>query len=143
MKFFATSEIDKSVSKKLMPVQNEISREIIQVIDGKNYGSGIDNWGYIAICCTPELYKVGFFTERKYFSHKKRDLDMRLRIDYQAMLRAEEKDVFRLICNSILRSIDVAENELMIGRNKVHIKDFNFTSFRNDLIQLFNKNHWL
>lgn len=136
MKFFATSETYKTVSEKIRMARNIIEGKIKLFVKNKNYGESIIDWGYITICDVPEIYEAGFFKEIKKYSNKKKEVEFRLRIDYDKMLKANEKETFRLICESILRSIDIAESELKI-------KDFDFSSFRNDLTHLFRKENWI
>lgn len=143
MRFFMSGEIYKTVGDKIRPVCNTINKQISEFLLDKNYGDGIQDWGYIIICNPPEILDGGFLKERKHFFKKNKDLDMRLQVDYDKMLKADEKEVFKLICNSILRSIDLAENELKVGRNPLKIKDFEFDAFRKDLTELFNDKGWL
>lgn len=136
MKFFATSEAYKTVSSKLMTAQNVIEKKIISLINEKNYGNDVTFWGYISISNPSKLYDAGFFKEIKKYSKKKKEVECRLRIDYDKMIKADEKEALRLVCESILRSVDIAEKELKI-------KNFDFTVFRDDLLTLFRREHWI
>jgi hypothetical protein len=126
MKFFATSESYKDISKKLVTAQNAIAAELEPFLKDKNYG----------ICCPPEIYNAGFFKEIKKYTKNETDVELRLKIDYTSMLEAEEEKVFALLCESILRGIDIAEHELKIS-------DFDFGAFRKDVTNLFKKEGWL
>lgn len=132
MKFFTTSEVSATVGNKIRPVRNVIEAKIKSFLEDKSYGNGIADWGHIIICEDKEE----IFPEIKKYSEKKKDLDLRLKIDYLSMVNASEKDIYRLICKSMLRGIDVAENQLKI-------QEFDFTTFRKDLNELFNKEGWL
>src|SRR6266571_6697230 len=125
MKFFITSETDKAVGEKIGKAIVEIQKAVNLAIADKQYGEGITYWGYICIAMTSDTYNAGFFKERTFYSQKNKETDFRLKIDYDEVLKASEEKTLKLICGSILRSIDIAESK--------KIKDFDFNSFRNDL----------
>jgi hypothetical protein len=52
------------------------------------------------------------------------------------MLKASEKELFKLICNSIIEGIDIVQKELSVD-------NFDFEAFRNDLVSLFKKEGWV
>jgi len=136
MNFFITSEAFETVGQKMRDVYIQINPKINALIKEKNYGLGVSEWGHICISCPPEVYESGFFKEIKKYSKKVTDVELRLRIDYEEMLKADKKSVFSLICASILRGVDIAEHELKV-------KNFEFESFRNDLTNLFKEEGWL
>jgi predicted transcriptional regulator len=135
MKIFITGEVHASIIEKFRNALLKI-REVINKINNKSYGGGIKNWGYISIINPESFYQEGFLNERKHYAKKKKDLDMRLKIDYQKVLNASEIEMFNLISNSILSSVDIAEHELKIS-------DFNFNAFRTDLTNLFKVEGWI
>ncbi len=143
MKFYSTAEVYKTVSDKLMKLQNQIEHKINQFLENKNYGDGLEHWRYLSVINPPAIYEAGFFPETKRYVKKEKSVEFRLRIDYEEMLKANEKEASKLICDSILRSVDIAESELKIGKNLIHIKDFDFQSFRNDLTHLFQQEGWI
>lgn len=135
--FFMTGETDAAIGDdKIRFNRDSIPDKIKSWVSTTNYGAGIDFWGHIIICCEPEMYAAGFFPEIKKYTKKDRTVELRLRIDYDAMLNADEHGASKLICESILRGVDIVEHELKV-------KDFNFDAFRADLISLFKKEGWL
>lgn len=136
MNFFATAEAYNTISRKLVDIQNVISAKLNSLLKEKKYGNGILDWGHISICNPAEFYEAGFFNEIRKYYKKEKDLDLRLKIDYEAMLKADEQEVFGLVCESILRGVDIAEHELKIN-------NFDFRAFRNDLTASFKKEGWL
>jgi Immunity protein 44 len=136
MKFFITSEAYKTVGKKMSDVYTQISPKINTNLKEKNLGSGVSDWGHICISCPPDVYDSGFFKEIKKYRKSSTEVELRLRIDYEEMLKVDEKGVFKLICSSILSGVDIAEHELKI-------KDFEFSSFRNILTKLFKEEGWI
>lgn len=136
MKFFITSEAFETVGKKMNEAYVPIGSKIESLLRDKQYGDGVIFWGHICISCPSDFYKSGFFKEIKKYTKKNKEVEMRLRIDYEMMLDADQKEVFRLICESILKSIDIAEKELKI-------KSFDFIAFRNDLKDLFKQEGWI
>src|SRR3989344_6133481 len=136
MKFFITGEVDAPVGEKIRLVIIQIEPKINTLFSKKNYGAGITYWGYITVCCAPEVYESGYFKEIRKYTKKENEVDLRLRVGYEEMLKADKKEVFRLICMSILEGVDIAEHELKI-------KDFDFQAFRDDLTSLFKKERWV
>ncbi|SRR6266404_7162354 len=136
MRFFITSEAYKTVSKKMSDAYIQMEPKIKSLFEGHTYGDGVVYWGHICICCPPEVYQSGFFKEIRKYTEKDKDIEFRLRIDYEAMVIAEKKEVFELICKSILNGVDIAENEFKV-------KDFNFKGFRDDLIDCFTSEGWI
>jgi len=136
MKFFITSEMDEIVANKVRFNRNSVEQKIKELIKEKNYGSGISYWGHIIICCAPEAYEAGLFKEIRKYSKKEKEVELRLRIEYEDMLRADKKKVFKLISESILKGVDIAESEFKIN-------DFDFKSFRSNLLNLFIKQGWM
>jgi hypothetical protein len=136
MRFFITGETYKTVGEKMRIAENQIEPQIESLFTDRDYGSGIVYWGHINICCPPEVYDSGFFKEIKKYTKKDKEVELRLKVDYDTTLHANEKEVFALICQSILRGVDIAEHELKI-------KDFDFGAFRDDVTTLFQKEGWI
>lgn len=136
MRFFITGETYSTVAEKTRITIVKIGPKINSLFTKQNYGTGITYWGHIIISGPSEMYQAGFFKEIKKYIKKKNDVETRLRVDYEEMLRAEGQDVFKLICQSIFRSVDIAENEFKI-------KDFDFRAFHDDLTSLFKKEGWI
>lgn len=137
IQFFMTGEIESSVNNKLNFFgTNSIAGKIKSYVSARDYGPGVSDWAHIVICMTPDTYEAGFFKEIKKYTKKDKEVELRLRIDYDEMLTADENEVNKLICESILRGVDIVEHELKV-------KDFNFGGFRDDLIVLFKKEHWI
>jgi hypothetical protein len=128
--------MDEDVSNIVRFDRNSVENKIQTLLADKDYGNGISYWGHILIASTPEVYNAGFFKEIKKYRKKKTELELRLRVDYKKLKKADNSETLKLICESILKGVDIAEHEL-------RIKDFEFASFRNDLTNLFTKEGWI
>lgn len=135
-RFFMTGEIDSSVFEKINSGMNSIEERIRLSLSTRDYGKGITYWGQIVICMPNEVYESGYFKEIKKYTVKFGEVELRLKIDYKVMLKADKQEAAKLICKSILRGVDIAENEL-------EIEDFDFMAFRKDIRELFSKEGWL
>ena len=135
-KFYRSSEAHITIDEKLTPIQKEVGLKINNLLYGKNYGISIENWRYLSIINPRSFYDDGFFRETNRYSKKEHSVEFRLRINYLDFLKADTKKAYELICKSILRSVDIAET-------KFKIKDFDFSSFRNDLKHLFKEEGWM
>ena len=70
------------------------------------------------------------------YSGSKKEVELRLKIDYDDVVNGDEKKLYTLFTDSILRGVHIAESELKID-------DFDFKRFRADLNELFSKEGWL
>lgn len=137
MKFLISSEVYKEVGEKVRRVFHLSMEKLIKEnFLNKSYGGGIETWGYIPIVMPADLLPQQFFQEIKKYRKNKKEVEFRLKIDYDKFLTAGEREVSKMIAESMLRSVDIAEAEF-------GIKDFDFASFRNDLKSYFKEKGWI
>jgi hypothetical protein len=136
MKFFLGAEMFASVADKIRPVRNQAESKIKKQLEKNDYGNGVVDWGHIIVVNPQDLYDEGFLPEIKKYKKNTGEVELRLHIDYIKMLKASEKELFKLICNSIIEGIDIVQKELSVD-------NFDFEAFRNDLVSLFKKEGWV
>ena len=117
-------------------VRNSIGQKISKMAEMKDYGQSVSYWGHISIVNPSSVYDKGFYPEVKKYSGSKKEVELRLKIDYDDVVNGDEKKLYTLFTDSILRGVHIAESELKID-------DFDFKRFRADLNELFSKEGWL
>jgi immunity protein 44 of polymorphic toxin system len=77
-------------------------------------------------------------TKRKCTNGHKSDkaVEFRLRIDLDAFRAADEPTRKRLICEALLRSLDILDQ-------KKKILDFDYHKLREDFLEIARREHWL
>lgn len=136
MELFISGEIDSTIGEKYRVSINKISSEVNRYLENKKYGAGLKLWGFIGIVMKPGLLGPEFFKEIKRYRKSKEETEFRLKIDYDQVVKADEKDTSRLICESILRSIEIARAEFKIP-------NFDLDIFEADIRECFKKQGWV
>lgn len=130
MRLWLSSEVDAEVDEKDRIVSNRISSFVNPNLVDKNYGSGVVVWGHINIIMKKGVLPDNFFQEIKKYHLRNKQIEFRLKIDHQKFLVADDKTAAQLICQSILRSVEIARKEFKIP-------DFDLDSFEVDLRRCF------
>lgn len=137
MRFITSSETYKNIGHETTKLLDlAIKPKINELIKDKSYGDGVVEWAYLTISLPDGYLPPEFFTEIKRYRKSKKEVEFRLKVDNGKLSKANQKEAYALFCESILRSIDIAESELKI-------KDFDFAAFRNDLQFLFQSEGWI
>jgi len=125
-----SGEIDSGAYDSFSQISNEIEARI-KNLESNEYGTEIDSLGIIPIIVnlTPDLENAGFFKERMLFSHKKKEADYRLRIDYNRFINSDNRMKKLLIIKNIIDSIR------LLGKKAK--KDFNAKKLEDDILMLF------
>lgn len=136
MKLWTSGEVHGDIGDKIIRLQKIIEKKVNEYLEHKNYGGGMILWGYMSIVLPSDLLPPSFFQEIKRYRKNKKETEFRLKIDYDQLVKADEKDTHRLICESILRSIEIARTEFKIV-------DFDLDVFEKDLKECFKKQGWV
>lgn len=135
MRFGISAEVHTSVGDKVRPLIFKIKEIVNSYIENKNYGDGVVYWGYVPIILPSSFLPPEFFQEIKRYRKSKKETEFRLKIDYGQLIKANEKEVYGLICESILRSIEIARSEFKISQ-------FDLDAFEADIKECFRKEGW-
>lgn len=107
MEIFLSAEIEGPATSKWFVLQKEFSL-LLSVLHKKDYGEQLNSIGIISIIMRDEYFEDGGHKERKYYSKTRKEADIRLRINYNDFLRANEADRKKLYIAHILDSIYIA-----------------------------------
>ena len=107
MEIFLSAELGGPASNKWFELQKEFSPLLSRLRD-LNYGESLKSIGIISILMPDDFYVDGGYKERKYYNKKKKEADIRLRMDYKKFLLASRTDRRRLYISHILDAIRIA-----------------------------------
>ena len=129
MNFFISGEVNAAVGKDFMNLVREIDKKLLP-LKQKNYGEAVEKIDIIPIVVliTPEYEH--FYKERKLFSKKNKDADIRLRIDYEKFLNGDIETRRILILKNIIDSIRI------VGMKAK--KDFDAITLEKDVLEIFD-----
>lgn len=104
MKIFLSAEIEGPVTSRWFAIQREFSMALAQ-LEHRHYGDELISIGIISILMREEFFADGAYKERIYYSKKRKDADVRLRIDYYSFLKASKEKRKEIYIDHILESI--------------------------------------
>lgn len=107
MDIFLSAEIEGSATSKWFKLQKEFS-ETLKKLNGNNYGASLTSIAIISIIMREEFFEDGAYKERKYYNKRKKEADIRLRINYKKFIIAKEDERRKIYIDHILESIRVA-----------------------------------
>ena len=136
MKLWTSGEVHGDVGDKIINNLKIIERKVNNYLENKNYGEGVVLWGYISIVLPSSLLPPSFFQEIKRYRKSKKETEFRLKLDYDQLVKADEMERHFLICESLLRSVEIARTELKIP-------NFDLSEFAKDLKECFKKEEWV
>jgi hypothetical protein len=106
MKLWMSAEIEADIADENRAVRNEVERAINARIGTRSYKLHLNGWDVIVI-----LRDDDEFPEITEYSHRRRDMDFRLRLDYTKFNAASHSARCRMYINLLLRSIDILQEK--------------------------------
>lgn len=107
MDIFLSAEIEGPITNKWFNLQ-KIFSEKLRKINDRNYGDNLTSIAVISILMREQFFEDGGYKERKYYSVKRKEADIRLRIDYKDFMKASAEKREMIYRNHILESIQIA-----------------------------------
>ena len=107
MDIFLGAEIEGSATSKWFELQKEFS-ELLLELKNKNYGLELKYIGIISIIMRTNYYEEGGYKERSYYSKKRKEADIRLRLDYVDFVKASKEERKQIYIEHILEAIRIA-----------------------------------
>ncbi|MEL7252316.1 MAG: hypothetical protein AAFO03_28150 [Bacteroidota bacterium] len=106
--------------------------KLYEEIDFESYGKGLSKFYFTFIVTQPQnkLHQPG-----RYFSRKKRALEVAIRLPYEEVYHASEEDTFRMLEAAFLQGIE------QIGEVKLPAP-FDFEAFKTDVAKIFEDKDW-
>ena len=110
MEIFLGAETEGPATRKWFDLQKEFSVLLAEIKD-EDYGDSLTSIGIISIIMHPEYFDGDGYKERKYYSRKKKEADIRLRINYTDFVNASKETRKGIYISHILEAITIAGNK--------------------------------
>ena len=110
MEIFLGAEIEGPATSKWFDLQKEFS-ELLEELKDENYGDSLTSIGIISILMHPEYFEGEGYKERRYYSRKNKEADIRLRINYTDFVNANKETRKVIYISHILEAITIAGNK--------------------------------
>ena len=110
MEIFLGAEIEGPATSKWFDLQKEFS-ELLGELKDENYGDSLTSIGIISILMHPEYFEGEGYKERRYYSRKNKEADIRLRINYTDFVNANNETRKGIYISHILEAITIAGNK--------------------------------
>ena len=107
MEIFLSAEAEGPATSKWFILQKEFASALAQ-LKHRHYGDDLTSIGIISILMRDEFFVGGGYKERTHYSRKRKDADIRLRIDYQTFIKASKEMQKEIYLNHIVESIRIA-----------------------------------
>ncbi|MCG8612680.1 MAG: Imm44 family immunity protein [Pseudomonadales bacterium] len=131
MKLWIGSEYEEDIGDQLREARNFVEEDINKTIEDKTYEIELDDWDCIAIIMNDDP----FHDEVIKYSKKKRDMDFRLKINFDEFRSADSLGRQKLIYQMLLRSLNLL---LEKGANEAGVN-----ALVQDVSVVANKNGWM
>ena len=134
MIFFMSSEFDGRFDDFEEPfriVQNDIEEKIKANLENNDYEKDVEDFGIIPIIMKfgDEMDGEVWYKERLLFKKKKKEADIRLRIDYDTFVKGDNQTKKLLLIDNIIKSIEALSKKT---------KDFKAEELISDILSLFD-----
>lgn len=110
MEIFLGAEIEGPATSKWFDLQKEFS-ELLGELKDESYGDSLTSIGIISIFMHPEYFEGEGYKERRYYSRKNKEADIRLRINYTDFVNANKEIRKGIYISHILEAITIAGNK--------------------------------
>ena len=107
MEIFLGAEIEGPATSKWFELQKEFSQLLLAIKD-IDYGITLTRISIISIIMRPEFFQEGGYKERRYFSKKAKEADIRLRMNYSEFITARTEQRKKIYVAHILEAIFIA-----------------------------------
>ena len=131
MKLWMSAEYEGDIDTELRESSNFVEEEINRVIESKSYPIELESLDCIMIIMQDDPN----FDEVIKYSKKKRDMDFRLKIDYEKFVSASNEGRQKLIYEMLNRSL-----ELLLSKG---VSEKGIGMLRDDLTRLALNNNWV
>lgn len=107
MEIFLGAESEGPATSKWFILQKEFT-PLLKPLKSNNYGDALTNIGIISILLRDQYFEGGGYKERRYYSKKNKEADIRIKMDYHKFLRANSEAARKMYIEHILESISIA-----------------------------------
>lgn len=120
------------VADSYRKARNHIEKIVNDTISDRDYGRAVKQWAFISILLPSDI--EGYQEIIKYHKTQK-VIEFRLKIDYRSFKDGNEVAHKRLICEALLRSLQMLSES--------NIKNFDHVQLKDDFLEIARTNQWL
>ena len=106
MDVFFTSFTEGSIGDKASAIYYPTDQTLKEELCDKNYGSGLSQWFLMFVINSSRMQGYDA-PERVMYKKKSKELDMRLKIDFESFKQGDEAVRRKLLYSCMLRSLDL------------------------------------
>ena len=116
MRIFITIEAQNCTENGLAEIMREVDKELSFVTDEKlehidNYGTEFQEIAIIPSCMDDNFWEILGWKERKQIWRKKKEADIRLRMDYYKFMKESYENKRLMFIDIIIKSIQVVQEK--------------------------------
>lgn len=112
MDFFISIEAEKADESGIAHIMGDINKKLSFLKkDNPDYGTEFDSVSVIPTCVSESMWQALGWKERRSIGYKKKQADIRLRMDYDRFIRETNENKLLLFTEIIVRSILVVQTK--------------------------------
>ncbi len=104
--FFSAEAHFTKAGGLIVKVANRVEKKFNEMYTKKYENQELESITIVFVCLTQQMMKEGVLKERNYISHKNKYADMRLWIDSDEYIKADEEKRKQMIWNIISRALN-------------------------------------
>ena len=112
MKLFISIEAERSEETGIDNILTEVRKKLSFLSeDTEAYGTEFSEISVIPVCVSEEMWQTLGWNERKLISRKKKEADIRLKMDFQRFNKADAEEKYILFADIIVKSVLVVKEK--------------------------------
>lgn len=133
MKLWMSAELSGTYVEPYFEVSKTIENTFNQTLSENDYGQSVEKWVYIGILLPQGI--AGYHQESEDYRKNDKKLYFRLTIDSEQFKRGDKATQMQLVCQSLLRSLDLPVVKKLLS--------FNSEQLKKDFTKLCEEQNWL
>ncbi len=112
MKLFISIESEKTAESGLADIMKEIRNKLSFLFEDTDiYGTEFDSIAIIPTCVSDDIWQISGWKERKRINRKKKEADIRLKMDYHRFINETDKNKYLLFTDIIIKSVCIVNDK--------------------------------
>ena len=112
MKLFISIEAERAEETGIDNILTEVRKKLSFLSEDTDaYGTEFSEISVIPVCVSEEMWQILGWKERKLISRKKKEADIRLKMDFQRFNKADAEEKYILFADIIVKSVLVVKEK--------------------------------
>lgn len=112
MKLFISIEAERAEETGIDNIMTEVRKKLSFLSEDTDaYGTEFSEISVIPVCVSEEMWQILGWKERKLISRKKKEADIRLKMDFQRFNKADAEEKYILFADIIVKSVLVVKEK--------------------------------